>query len=44
LFFISDHHQRCANLFLALTENPGPKAHIAKAYEANELIYNHKGA
>lgn len=30
-------------MYLSLTENPGPKQHIAKVLEANELIYNHEG-
>jgi len=25
IFFLSDHNQRCANMYLSLTENPGPK-------------------
>ena len=43
IFFLSDHNQRCANIFLSMTENPGPKNKIASVYEANELIYPHSG-
>ena len=35
VFFLSDHNQRCANMFLSLTENPGPKNTISSVFETN---------
>jgi hypothetical protein len=43
IFFISDHNQQCANMYLSLIENPGPKNNIANVFQGNELLYTHNG-
>ena len=30
-------------MYLSVIENPGPKNNLEKAYQANELLYTHKG-
>ena len=41
IFFLSDHNQRCANMYISLLENPGPKNKMTAVYQTNELLLPH---
>jgi hypothetical protein len=41
MFVVSDHNERCTNLYLGLVEYPGPQSKIASASASSILTYRH---